>query len=261
MLRVFTEYRRTAVLGVCVTAAVTAILIAMGEGAFSIFIAILGLWLTWLFSLNKAIRAHQKVLDVLYQEMDARRFIEVYSARMASARSGSAFEAAMRAHIGNAHMLLGEYEEALRWFTSTCPRGDVRLLMAENRAACLQRMKSPELAGAVEAWKQAMAGVKPAKRRVSEQSLRMLEIRCAVDEHRADEQMQALVQESAQTSNKRSYRVSMHLLLAKIELQRGFSQAARDELERIAQLKADTQEIREAKALLEEMNSRGAAEE
>lgn len=257
MLRVFTEYRKTAALGLCVTAAMTALFVAMGEGAFSIFIVILGLWLTWLFLLYKAIRAHQTLLDVLYQEMNVPAFLEAYGKRLASARRGSAFEAAMRAHIGNAHMLLGEYEEALQWFSSTCGRSDVRLLMAENRAACLQRMKSPELPAAIGAWEQALSAVKPAKRRVGEQSLRMLKIRCAVDEGRADEQMQAEVQEGAQASNKRSYRVSMRLLLAKIYLQRGFLQAAQGELEDIARLKADTQEIREARQMLEKLNEQG----
>lgn len=71
MLRVFTAYRKTAALGLCVTAAMTALFIAMGEAAFSIFIIVLGLWITWLASLYKAMREHQAMLDVLYQEMDA----------------------------------------------------------------------------------------------------------------------------------------------------------------------------------------------
>ena len=71
MLKVFTAYRTTAALGLCVTAAMTALFIAMGEAAFSIFIIVLGLWITWLASLYKAMREHQAMLDVLYQEMDA----------------------------------------------------------------------------------------------------------------------------------------------------------------------------------------------
>lgn len=47
MLKVFTAYRTTAALGLCVTAAMTALFIAMGEAAFSIFIIVLGLWITW----------------------------------------------------------------------------------------------------------------------------------------------------------------------------------------------------------------------
>ena len=137
MLKVFTAYRTTAALGLCVTAAMTALFIAMGEAAFSIFIIVLGLWITWLASLYKAMREHQVMLDVLYQEMDAPRFIQLYRTKLDKAKPGSAFEAAMRAHIGNAYMMMGEYAEALEWFTAACDQPDVKLLMAEiRRPAC-----------------------------------------------------------------------------------------------------------------------------
>ena len=125
MLKVFTAYRTTAALGLCVTAATTALFIAMGEAAFSIFIIVLGLWITWLASLYKAMREHQAMLDVLYQEMDAPRFIQLYRTKLEKAKPGSAFEAAMRAHIGNAYMMMGEYAEALEWFTAACDQPDV----------------------------------------------------------------------------------------------------------------------------------------
>lgn len=256
MLRVFTEYRRAAALGVCATVAVTALFLAMGEGAFAIFIVILGLWITWLVSLYQAIRAHQRLLDILYQDMDARRFMQEYGGRLPSARRGSAFEAAMRAHMGNACVLLGEYDKALEWFASPCEKPEVRLLMAENRAACLQRMKSSELPAAVEAWKRELEGVKPARRRLSEQSLRLLDIRTAVEEGRADERMQAEVQENARASNKRSYRASMKLLLARIYIQRGFLKAAKGELEDLAALQAQTRELQEAREMLKEWSRR-----
>lgn len=54
----------------------------MGEAAFSIFIIVLGLWITWLASLYKAMREHQAMLDVLYQEMDALRFIQLYRTKL-----------------------------------------------------------------------------------------------------------------------------------------------------------------------------------
>ena len=130
MLKVFTAYRKTAALGLCVTAATTALFIAMGEAAFSIFIIVLGLWITWLASLYKAMREHQAMLDVLYQEMDAPRFIQIYRVKLEKAKPGSAFEAAMRAHIGNAYMMMGEYAQALEWFTAACDEPDVKLLMA-----------------------------------------------------------------------------------------------------------------------------------
>ena len=130
--------------------------------------------------------------------------------------------------------------------------------MAENRAACLQRMDAKELPEALETWKRCMQQVKPARKRRSEQSLRMVEIRRAVASGRADERMQLEVQTAARTSNKRSYRVSMHLLLAKIYVQRGFGDAARGELEDIAALKANTQDIREAREMLEDMKMREA---
>ncbi|MFR2020709.1 MAG: tetratricopeptide repeat protein [Christensenellales bacterium] len=155
----------------CVTAAMTALFIAMGEAAFSIFIIVLGLWITWLASLYKAMREHQAMLDVLYQEMDAPRFIQLYRTKLDKAKPGSAFEAAMRAHIGNAYMIMGEYAEALEWFTAACDQPDVKLLMAENRAACLQRMDAKELPEALETWKRCMQQVKPARKRRSEQSL------------------------------------------------------------------------------------------
>ena len=50
----------------------------------------------------------------------------------------------------------------------------------------------------------------------------------------------------------------MHLLLAKIYVQRGFEDAARGELEDIATLKANTQDIREARKMLEDMKKREA---
>ncbi len=50
----------------------------------------------------------------------------------------------------------------------------------------------------------------------------------------------------------------MHLLLAKIYVQRGFEDAARGELEDIAALKANTQDIREARKMLEDMKKREA---
>lgn len=50
----------------------------------------------------------------------------------------------------------------------------------------------------------------------------------------------------------------MHLLLAKIYVQRGFGDAARGELEDIAALKANTQDIREAREMLEDMKKREA---
>ena len=103
-----------------------------------------------------------------------------------------------------------------------------------------------------------MQQVKPARKRRSEQSLRMVEIRRAVASGRADEHMQLEVQTAARTSNKRSYRVSMHLLLAKIYVQRGFEDAARGELEDIAALKANTQDICEARKMLEDMKKREA---
>lgn len=103
-----------------------------------------------------------------------------------------------------------------------------------------------------------MQQVKPARKRRSEQSLRMVEIRRTVASGRADERMQLEVQTAARTSNKRSYRVSMHLLLAKIYVQRGFEDAARGELEDIAALKANTQDIREARKMLEDMKKREA---
>lgn len=258
MLKVFTAYRTTAALGLCVTAAMTALFIAMGEAAFSIFIIVLGLWITWLASLYKAMREHQAMLDVLYQEMDAPRFIQLYRTKLEKAKPGSAFEAAMRAHIGNAYMMMGGYAEALEWFTAACDEPDVKLLMAENRAACLQRMDAKELPEALETWKRCMQQVKPARKRRSEQSLRMVEIRRAVASGRADEHMQLEVQTAAKASNKRSYRVSMHLLLAKIYVQRGFGDAARGELEDIAALKANTQDIREARKMLEDMKKREA---
>lgn len=55
----------------------------------------------------------------------------------------------MRAHIGNAYMMMGGYAEALEWFTAACDEPDVKLLMAENRAACLQRMDAERTAGGV----------------------------------------------------------------------------------------------------------------
>ena len=70
--------------------------------------------------------------------------------------------------------------------------------------------------------------------------------------------MQLVAQTAAKASNKRSYRVSMHLLLAKIYVQRGFGDAARGELEDIAALKANTQDIREAREMLEDMKKREA---
>lgn len=252
MLRVFTEYRRTAALGVLVTAVLTVLFVVMGEGAFAIFVVILGLWVTWLLSLYKAIKAHQGMLDILYQDMDAHRFLEEYGKRLSAVRKGSSFEAAMRAHMGNACVMLGEYEEALTWFKTDCPKPDVCLLMAENRAACLQRMKSPELPDALATWKQCMGRVKPSRRELSEQSFHLLEIRTAIEEKRADEAMQGEIQANAKLSNKRSYRVSMKLLLAKIYIQRGFLDAARGELEEIAAQKADTQEIRESRRMLME---------
>ena len=164
----------------------------------------------------------------------------------------------MRAHIGNAYMMMGEYAQALEWFTAACDQPDVKLLMAENRAACLQRMDAKELPEALETWKRCMQQVKPARKCRSEQSLRMVEIRRTVASGRADERMQLEVQTAARTSNKRSYRVSMHLLLAKIYVQRGFEDAARGELEDIAALKANTQDIREARKMLEDMKKREA---
>lgn len=113
MLKVFTAYRTTAALGLCVTAAMTALFIAMGEAAFSIFIIVLGLWITWLASLYKAMREHQAMLDVLYQEMDAPRFIQLYRTKLDKAKPGSAFEAAMRAHIGNAYMMMANTPKRL----------------------------------------------------------------------------------------------------------------------------------------------------
>ena len=154
----------------------TALFIAMGEAAFSIFIVILGLWITWLASLYKAMREHQAMLDVLYQEMDALRFIQLYRTKLEKAKPGSAFEAAMRAHIGNAYMMMGEYAQALEWFTAACDQPDVKLLMAENRAACLQRMDAKELPEELETWKRCMQQVKPARKRRSEQSLRMVAV-------------------------------------------------------------------------------------
>ena len=252
MLRVFTEYRKTAALGILVTVALTALFMAMGEGPFAIFVVILSLWMTWLFSLYKAIKTHQSMLDILYQDMDAHRFLEEYGKRLSAARKGSSFEAAMRAHMGNACVMLGKYGEALEWFQTDCPKPDVCLLMAENRAACLQRMKSPELPAALATWKQCMGRVKKSRRALSEQSYHLLEIRTAIEEKRADEAMQGEIQTNAKLSNKRSYRVSMKLLLARIYIQRGFLDAARDELKQIAAQKADTQEIREARRMLME---------
>ena len=56
-------------------------------------------------------------------------------------------------------MMMGGYAEALEWFTAACDEPDVKLLMAENRAACLQRMDAKELPEALETWKRCMQQV------------------------------------------------------------------------------------------------------
>ncbi|MFQ7098515.1 MAG: hypothetical protein ACLRUN_14385 [Christensenellales bacterium] len=89
----------------------TALFIAMGEAAFSIFIIVLGLWITWLASLYKAMREHQTMLDVLYQEMDALRFIQLYRTKLEKAKPG-ALRVAMRAHR-QCLLMMGEYAKRL----------------------------------------------------------------------------------------------------------------------------------------------------
>lgn len=93
--------------------AMTALFIAMARRRFRFSIIVLGLWITWLASLYKAMREHQAMLDVLYQEMDAPRFIQIYRAKLEKAKPGSAFEAAMRAHIGNAYMMMADTPKRL----------------------------------------------------------------------------------------------------------------------------------------------------
>lgn len=200
MLKVFTAYRKTAALGLCVTAAMTALFIAMGEAAFSIFIIVLGLWITWLASLYKAMREHQAMLDVLYQEMDAPRFIQIYRAKLEKAKPGSAFEGGYARAYRQCLYDDGRIRRSAEWFTAACDQPDVKLLMAENQAACLQRMDAKELPEALETWKRCMQQVKPARKRRSEQSLRMVEIRRAVASGRADEHMQLEVQTAAKAS-------------------------------------------------------------
>lgn len=90
MLKVFTAYRTTTALGLCVTAAMTALFIAMGEAAFSIFIIVLGLWTLGCARFIRPMREHQAMLDVLYQEMDAPRFIQLYRTKLEKMRSRAA---------------------------------------------------------------------------------------------------------------------------------------------------------------------------
>ena len=102
MIRLFPKAQKILVFGILGTAAVTAMMIAAGEYSFAIFTVIAGLWVSWLACLYSAIGAHRKLLNILYEKMQPSAFMDAYGPLLKKAQAGSAMEAAMRAHMGNA---------------------------------------------------------------------------------------------------------------------------------------------------------------
>ena len=237
MIRLFDRPRQILFLGAAVTVAVTVMMIAAGERAFAIFVAITGMWVSWYACLSGAIRRHNRLLSILYDDLEPVRFMEEYRPLLGKAAGGSAMEAAMRAHLGNALAARGMYEEALSWYESGCKKSDVALMQHENRCRCLFELgRTNALQEEMTRWKALLPQVKKARRETSLHSMELLEIRRRVRQGRTSGEDQLFVQREQQGTNKRLHRCEMSLLLAGIYGLLGYETAMRQELETLAAL-------------------------
>lgn len=255
MIRLFPKAQKILFFGLAASLFVTGMMIVMGEGAFAIFTAITGCWASWFCALYSAISAHGKQLNVLYDELKPEEFRQNYAPLLERAKAGSAMEAAMRAHIGNALASEGRYEEALSWYTSDSQRSDVRLMQLENRCRCLLALGETEkLRKETEAWQSLIEKVKKSRAEVSRRTLALLQIREKVETGKADTNDQIAIQQEQRGTNKRLHRAEMSLLLAKIYRILGFLEAERQELEGLSKLNPELICCREAKELLSAFN-------
>ena len=254
MIRLFQRAQKILIFGILATSAVTAMMLMAGEYAFAIFTVIAGLWVSWLACMYSAIGAHQKLLSILYDKMQPSAFMDAYGPIIKKVQKGSAMEAAMRAHMGNALAAMGDYREALPWYESACARADVRLMQAENRCRCYLALNDmPRLKNEEAEWDKCLGEVKPARRAASQKARQVLKIRCRLNEGTADTSDQIAIQEEKQNTNKRLHRVEMSLLLAKIYRLLGFHYAAVQELTALTALNPELECSREARILLEEL--------
>ena len=251
MIRLFDRPRQILFLGAAVSVAVTAMMIAAGERAFAIFVAITGLWVSWLACLSNAIRRHNRLLNILYDDLEPGHFMEEYKPLLGKAAPGSAMEAAMRAHVGNALVAKGMYEEALNWYESDCKRNDVVLMQHENRSRCLLELdRRNELQEEMTRWRALLSQIKKARRESSLHSMELLEIRQRVQQGRISDEDQLFVQREQQGTNKRLHRCEMSLLLAEIYRLLDYQVAMRQELEALASLNEELACSRRAKERL-----------
>ena len=254
MIRLFSNAVRFFVIALAATVVLTVFfLFGSPNPAFSVFIVIAGVWVSWFGALYIAVGANQKLLAILYNEMRPDEFIERYTPLLSRCRKGSTWEAVLRAHIGNAYAAKGEFNGALEWFTGGSGTPVNLAMQAQDRGGCdLWKGDLPAAEREIAALKGLLPQIRNQHRRMeNELACKLLEVRLRFREDGTlNEKDTAFLRQESAVTNKPLHKAALRLELARVYLAQNQMYLARDLLQNIVEDGGDIWCRREAEAIL-----------
>lgn len=236
MIRMFPKSRHFLLRGIVVTILLVILFsVLLHDVPLAVLSAVIGLSVSWLGSQYVAISSHQKLLEILYKQMDPDTFLEAYTPLLEKCKPGSKLEAAVRAQIGNGYSAKGAFEKALTFFTSENCHISVRLMQAQNRCSCYLNMEDIPHAQEELDKLDALIAESPQKlQSYARTSCRMFSIH--LNHLKGIEQPEDTVwlREESATTNKPLHRSTTRLLLAKIYRMQGKDEISTNMLRSIA---------------------------
>lgn len=254
MIRLFPKSQKFLWTGLALTLLFAALLIYTGDAPFSIVVIVAGVWISWFGAQYSAISAHQRMLAILYTDKKPTLFLANYPALLKRCHKGSKLEAAIRAHIGNALVAQGSFEEALPYFTAENQSTETVLMQTENRCSChLYQENRTESDAELTKMDTMLANSNRRLQLRTEESRHMLGIRRTLLDGLILNEDIAFLREVVAHTNKPLHRSATRFLLSKVYLLRNQTDAARGLLRSIVEDGGEIWIVKQAQQMLSDL--------
>ena len=268
MLQLFPVYKKRMLLNVALWIAFLAVSIILYPGIpqFVVMIAaVLGTLVLMFFQAMNATNRHNILLNVLYNELDADRFLRLYEPLLHVPVKSSQLYLMVRLHLSNAYVAQGRFEDAIALLKATEIKQDkpenmllTRFAITSNLCYCAEQMNDLAAAQkhlddllAIKAQLEEMQKSKPEKKRMvfstglNEQCMAFLKT------GKAD--IEFLKTQIQPNNNQQLHRITTSLWIARAYLAENNRREAEKLLKRIVELAPSLYPGKAARELLDQL--------